>query len=105
MELPYRATAIAPIATHLEPKDHVMFQEGLGHCWMQNKAFYLGILEEISARMMQLDMTVADLASASGLEPRRLNHILAGMIEDLTLLELDNLLIAVDATPATFGLA
>lgn len=83
----------------------MMFQEGLERCWMRNKDFYLGILEEISARMEQFDITLDELSLASGLEPKRLMHIFDGMIEDLTLLELDNMLIAVKVTPTTFAVA
>ncbi len=83
----------------------MMFQEGLELCWMRNKDFYLGILEVIIARMEQLDITIDEVSLASGLEPKRLIHILGGMIEDLTLLELDNLLIAVKVTPTTFTVA
>lgn len=72
---------------------------------MRNKDFYLGILEEISMRMEKLDITLDELSLASGLEPKRLNHILSGMIEDLTLLELDNMLIAVKVTPTVFAVA
>ena len=60
-----------------------MFQAGLEWCWMRNKDFYLGILEEISARMEQFDITLDELSLASGLEPKRLMHIFDGMIEDL----------------------
>ena len=70
---------------------------------MRNKDFYLGILDEIGKCMEQLDISLEDLSLASGLELRRLNHIFAGMIEDLTLLELDNMLIAVKATPKIFA--
>lgn len=82
-----------------------MFQEGLERCWMRNKDFYLGILEDVIARMEQLEITVDELSLASGLEPKRLIHIFDGMIEDLTLLELDNLLTAVRVTPTTFAMA
>ena len=80
-----------------------MSEARLERSWMRNKDFYLGILDEISACMEQLDISVEDLSLASGLEQRRLNHIFAGMIEDLTLLELDNMLIAVKATPKIFA--
>ena len=83
----------------------MMFQEGLERCWMRNKDFYLGILEDVIARMEQLEITVDELSLASGLEPKRLIHIFDGMIEDLTLLELDNLLTAVRVTPTTFAMA
>ena len=82
-----------------------MIQDGLERCWMRNKDFYLGIFEEISDCMTQLELTVEDLSLATGLEPKRLTHIFGGMIEDLTLLELDNILIAVRATPKSFSLA
>ena len=81
-----------------------MFQEGLDLCWMRNKDFYLGILEDITERMMQLEMTVNELSLASGIEARRLNHVLRGMIEDLTLLELDNIIVAINARPTLFAL-
>ena len=82
-----------------------MFQEGLDRCWMRNKDFYLGMLSHISERMTQLEMSVVELSLISGIEVRRLNHVLGGMIEDLTLLELDNLFAAVNATPRVFALA
>jgi hypothetical protein len=81
----------------------MMMQEGTELCWMRNKDFYLGVLDEIVARMMQLDMTLDELSRGSGLEPKRLNHILSGMIEDLTLLELDNIMAAVNAAPTSFA--
>ena len=82
-----------------------MFQEGLDRCWMRNKDFYLGILEDITERMMQLSMTEHELSLASGIEAKRLKHVLGGMIEDLTLLELDNLFVAVNAKPTAFAFA
>lgn len=82
-----------------------MLQEGFDRCWMRNKDFYLGILGYLSERMMQLDMTVDDLSSASGLPAKRLSHVLGGMIEDLTLLELDNLFVALNTKPAAFAFA
>jgi hypothetical protein len=82
-----------------------MFQEGLDRCWMQNKEFYLGILADINERMTQIEMTMDELSLASGLESKRLNHVFGGMIEDLTLLELDNIFVAVNARPAAFALA
>ena len=82
-----------------------MLQEGLDRCWMRNKDFYLGMLSHISERMTQLEMSVVELSLVSGIEVRRLNHVLGGMIEDLTLLELDNLFVAVNATPTAFALA
>jgi hypothetical protein len=81
----------------------MMMQEGIELCWMRNKDFYLGVLEAIIARMMQLDMTLDELSRGSGLEPKRLNYILSGMIEDLTLLELDNIMAAVNAAPTSFA--
>ena len=82
-----------------------MFQEGLDRCWMRNKDFYLGILEDITERMMQLEMTVNELSLASGIEAKRLKNVLCGMIEDLTLLELDNIIVAINAKPTLFALA
>jgi hypothetical protein len=81
----------------------MMMQEGTDLCWMRNKDFYLGVLEEIIGRMVKLDMTLDELSQGSGLEPKRLNHILGGMIEDLTLLELDNILAAVNVAPTAFA--
>jgi Cro/C1-type HTH DNA-binding domain len=81
----------------------MMPQEGIELCWMRNKDFYLGVLDEIITRMTQMDMTLDELSQGSGLEPKRLNHILSGMIEDLTLLELDNILAAVNAAPTSFA--
>jgi hypothetical protein len=89
----------------LEPGSGIMFQEGLDRCWMQNKEFYLEILEDISERMTQLEMTMDELSLASGLEAKRLNHVFGGMVEDLTLLELDNIFVAVNAKPAALALA
>ena len=82
-----------------------MSQKGFEWCWMRNKDFYLGILADISERMTELDMTMDELSSASGLGTKRLNYVFGGMIEDLTLLELDNLFFAVNAKPAAFELA
>jgi hypothetical protein len=79
-----------------------MPQEQLDWCWMRNKDFYLGILDDIYARMNDLNLSFDQLSSASGLEQLRINQIFSGMIEDLTLLELDNLLGAVKATPRRF---
>ena len=70
---------------------------------MQNKDFYLGILDAVIARMEQLEISLDELSLASGLAPRRLDQIFGGLIEDVTLLELDNILIAVKATPITFA--
>ena len=82
-----------------------MFQEERDRCWMRNKDFYLRVLEDISERMTQIDMTMDELSSASGVGTKRLNHVFGGMIEDLTLLELDNLFVAVNAKPAAFAIA
>lgn len=82
-----------------------MFQKGLDRCWMQDKDVYLRLLERISERMTELDMTMDELSSATGLGTKRLNHVFGGMIEDLTLLELDYLFVAVNAKPLTLGFA
>jgi hypothetical protein len=81
-----------------------MFQERRDRCWMQNKDFYLGVFEDICGRMTRLGMSVDDLSLASGLPARRLKHVLGGMIEDLTLLELDNLFVALNARPTVLAL-
>ena len=82
-----------------------MLHDKLERCWMRNKDFYLGILHEIISRMELLGISVDDLSAETGLDTKRLNHVLSGMIEDLTLLELDNMLTAVKVAPTTFTMA
>ena len=82
-----------------------MLHDELERCWMRNKDFYLGILHEIISRMELLGISVDDLSVETGLDTKRLNHVLSGMIEDLTLLELDNMLAAVKVAPTTFTMA
>jgi predicted XRE-type DNA-binding protein len=70
--------------------------------WMRNKDFYLGIVEAIEAHMIEKELSPNDVCLMCGIEQRRLGHIFSGMIEDLTLLELDNLMTAVGALPRQF---
>lgn len=82
-----------------------MLQDQGDFTWMRNKDFYLGIIEAIETRMIENKLSQNEMSLLCGIEQRRLGYIFSGMIEDLTLLELDNLMIAVGALPKQFTLA
>jgi hypothetical protein len=81
-----------------------MLQDQGDFNWMRNKDFYLGIIEAIETRMFENDLSLKDVCLMCGIDQRRLGHIFSGMIEDLTLLELDNLMTAVGTLPKQFAL-
>lgn len=81
-----------------------MLQDQGDFSWMRNKDFYLGIIEAIESRMIENQLGLKEVGLMCGIEQRRLSHIFSGMIEDLTLLELDNLMTAVGALPQQFSL-
>jgi hypothetical protein len=81
-----------------------MLQDQGDFSWMRNKDFYLGIIETIETRMFENELSLKEVGLMCGIEQRRLVHIFSGMIEDLTLLELDNLMTAVGVLPRQFTL-
>ena len=81
-----------------------MLQEQGDFSWMRNKDFYLSVIKAVETRMIENELSIVELCSMCGIEQRRLGHIFSGMIEDLTLLELDNLMTAVGALPRQFSL-
>jgi hypothetical protein len=81
-----------------------MLQDQNDFSWMRNKDFYLRVIEALETRMIENELSFMEVCSKSGIEQRRLGHIFSGMIEDLTLLELDNLMTAVGTLPKQFTL-
>jgi hypothetical protein len=79
-----------------------MLQDQVDFSWMRNKDFYLGVIEAIETRMIENDLSLMEVCLMCGIDQRRLGHIFSGMIEDLTLLELDNLMTAVGTLPKQF---
>jgi hypothetical protein len=81
-----------------------MLQDQGDFSWMRNKDFYLGIIEAIESRMIENELSLKEVGLMCGIDQRRLGNIFSGMIEDLTLLDLDNLMTAVGALPKQFTL-
>lgn len=82
-----------------------MLQTHSDFSWMRNKDFYLGIIKTVEVRMLENEMSIEELCQSAGIAQQRLSHIFSGLIEDVTLLELDNLLCAIGAVPKRFSLA